>query len=203
MYGVCWALAWLLADINLPADIFPHTLFSRGSFGTLLAEAGAIALLLFGIALVWGYFTVRSPKLGRRPTTAWCLAGLGLAWFVWLLIGVFQWSDIEAVDEQSFRVMLFSATQPPLWGLLNTIALLLGLGLAGVLAAKQYRKLGGGQARSRTINSSYARRRKKSSKKSSVASAASTEPGWVATRPMLDLPEARQGLHLPMGQAGR
>jgi MFS family permease len=200
MYGVCWAVAWLLADINLPADMFPHHLLSRGSVGTVLGEAGAIALLLFVIALVWSYFTVRSPKLGRRPTTAWCLAGLGLAWFAWLLIGVFQSSDIEAVGEQSLSVMLFSATQPPLWGLLNSIALLLGLGLAGVLATKQYRKLGGGQGRSRTINSSYARRRKKSSRKSAAASA---EPEWADTRPLLDLPEARQGLHLPLGQTGR
>ena len=60
-----------------------------------------------------------------------------------------------------------------LWGLLNTIALL-GLGLAGILATKHYRKLGGGQARSRSISSSYARRRKKSSKNSAAVGAAST-----------------------------
>lgn len=201
LYAVCWALAWLLADIRLPTEVFPHHIMSRGSLGVVLAEAGAIALLLFVIALVWSYFTIRSPKLGRRPTTAWCLTGLGLAWFVWLLIGVLILSDLEAADAQSsLSALLFSATQPPLWGLLNTVALLLGASLAGVLAARQYRKLGGGLGRGRTINSSYARRRKKSRRNTATDRA---ESDWVATRPMLELQEARQGLHLPMGQTGR
>ncbi|MCV2353785.1 hypothetical protein LNV09_06355 [Paucibacter sp. B2R-40] len=202
LYGVCWTLAWLLADIRLPAHVFPHALVGRGSLGAVLGEAGAIALLLFVIALVWGYLTVRSPKLGQRPTTAWCLTGLGLAWFAWLLMGVFKLSDTQSVAERSIGILLLSATQPPLWGLLNTLALLLGAIIAGILAGKHYRALGGGQGR--TINASYARRRDKFSRKTASKQAPSgVDAGWPATRPMSELPEATGGLHLPMGQTGR
>ncbi|MCV2370676.1 hypothetical protein [Roseateles oligotrophus] len=189
LYGACWALAWLLADIRLPADLFPHAFLGRGSFGALLSEASAIALLLFVIALAWGYFTVRSPKLGKRPTTAWCLTGLGLAWFAWLLAGVFKLSESELAGEQSIGVLLLSATQPPLWGLLNTLALLLGVVVAGGLAGKHYRMIGGGQGR--TIKASYARRREKSANTSSSSDTRGVDDSaWVATRPMSELPEA-------------
>lgn len=200
LYALCWALAWSLADIQLPADMFAHTLFRRGSLAAVLSEAGGIALLLFAISLSWCYFSMRSAKLGQRPTTAWCLAGLGLAWFAWLLIGVVMLSDTPSAAEQSLALLLLSATQAPFWGLLNALALLMGALLAGGLAGRHYRKLGGGQARSRTINSSYVRRRTKSSRN---AAADRVEPGWVATRPMSELPPAAAGLHLPMGQTGR
>jgi hypothetical protein len=200
LYGLGWALAWSLADIRLPADLFPHAWFRRGSLGAVLSEAGAIALLLFALSLSWCYFSMRSAKLGQRPTTVWCLAGLGLAWFGGLLIGVLTLSDTPSAAEQSLALLLFSATQAPLWGLLNALALLTGALLAGAFAGRHYRQLGGGQGRPRTINSSYARRRKKSSRESV---AASVEPGWVATRPLPELPPAAAGLHLPMGQTGR
>ena len=195
MYGVCWALAWLLADIHLPGDVFPHAILSRGSLLSVLSEAGGIALLLFAIALVWSYFTVRSIKRGKRPTTGWCIAGLGLAWFAGLLIGVFSLSGAEHIGEQSIGILLLSATQPPLWGLLNTLALLMGATVAGILAGKHYRNLGGGQGR--TMAATYLPRRETTRKKSSVDTA------WLATRPMSDLPEAAHGLHLPLGQTGR
>jgi hypothetical protein len=202
LYGVCWTLAWLLADIRLSADVFPHVLVSRGSFGAVLSEAGAIALLLFVIALVWAYLTVRSPKLGQRPTTSWCLTGLSLAWFAWLLMGVFKLSDVQSVGEHSIGVLLLSATQPPLWGLLNILALLMGAIIAGILAGKRYRALGGGQGR--TIGAAYARRSRKPNRRANSGHAPSVaESAWVATRPMSDLPETSAGLHLPMGQTGR
>jgi hypothetical protein len=200
LYGLGWSLAWLLADIRLPADVFPHALLRRGSLPAVLGEAGAIALLLFALSLVWCFFTMRSVKLGQRPTTAWCMAGLGLAWFAGLLAGVLTLTESSSAAEQSLVLLLFSATQAPLWGLLNALALLMGALLAGAWAGRHYRKLGGGQGRSRTINSSYARRRKKSSRNSA---ADSVEPGWVATRPLPELPPAAAGLHLPMGQTGR
>ncbi len=200
LYGLGWALAWSLADIRLPADLFPHAWFRRGSLAAVLSEAGAIAVLLFALSLSWCYFSMRSAKLGQRPTTAWCLAGLGLAWFAGLLIGVVTLSDAPSAAEQSLALLLFSATQAPFWGLLNALAMLAGALLAGAMAGRHYRKLGGGQGRSRTINSSYARRHKKSTPEST---AANIEPGWVATRPMPELPPAAAGLHLPMGQTGR
>ena len=199
LYGVCWTLAWLLASIQLPGEMFPHTIWSRGSLGSVLSEAGAIALLLFAIALIWTYLTVRSPKLGKRPTTAWCLSGLGLAWFAWLLMGVFKLSAIETPTEQSIDVLLLSATQPPLWGLLNAVALLLGATVAGILAGQQYRKLGGGMGRSN--NASYASRRDES--KQTSASSKPDDAVWLATRPMSEMPETTGRLHLPMGQTGR
>jgi hypothetical protein len=197
LYAVCWTLAWLIADIRLPADVFPHAWLGRGSFAAVLSEAAAIALLLFVIALVWGHWTVRSAKLGQRPTTAWYLTGLVMAWFAWLLMGVFKLAAAETVGERSLGVLLLSATQAPLWGLLNILALLMGATLAGSLAAKRYRAIGGGQGR--TISASYARRRDKST----PTSAPDLDSGWLATRPMPELPEAAARLHLPMGQTGR
>lgn len=185
LYGVCWALAWLLASIQWPGDWFPHGLWSRGSLGAALSEAGAIALLVFAIALIWSYLTMRSPKLGQRPTTAWCLAGLGLAWFAWLLMGVFKLSETESAGEQSISVWLLSAVQPPLWGLLNTLALLTGAILAAVLAGRHYRQLGGGRARN---TASYARNRE-DTKNLNSDSSSGDDSAWLATRPMSDLPE--------------
>ncbi len=207
LYGVCWTLAWMLASIHLPGDLFPYAIWNRGSLGSVLSEAGAIALLLFLIALAWSYFTVRSPKLGKRPTTAWCLAGLTLAWFAWLLIGVFKLSESETTSEQSLSVILFSAAQPPLWGLLNTLALLMGAVVAGVLAGKHYRKLGGGKGR--TMRAKNMRRRERTKQHAPHGRAASRTTNstddavWLPTRPMSELPEAAGRLHMPMGQTGR
>ncbi|MEJ6006081.1 hypothetical protein WG899_11025 [Paucibacter sp. AS339] len=196
LYIAAWALAWMLAEVRLPTHMFPHALLGRGSTTAVLAEAGLIALLLSGLALFWSYLTVRSPKRGRRPTVAWFMAGLGSAWFVWLMAGVVRMSEKQSAADLPLAVLLFAANEPPLWGLLNMAALLQGTFLAGLLAAAHYRKLGGGRrARRHAMMPAYEPRLEESRP--------DEDSGWADTRPMPELPTPAQGLHLSMGQTGR
>ncbi|MFY7867098.1 hypothetical protein [Roseateles sp.] len=198
LYLVAWSLAWLLAELRLPTELFPHALVSRGSTQAILIEAGLIALLLLALALCWSYLTVRSPKRGRRPTVAWFLSGLAAAWFVGLIWGVFNLSGRESSVELPLPVLLFSANEPPLWGLFNMLAVLLGVRLAAVWAAAHYRKLGGG-----TAGGASRRAMMRSHEPRLEQSPDSEDSDWADTRPVPELRTPAQGLHLPMGQTGR
>lgn len=202
LYLAAWTLAWLLAEVRLPTEVFPHALVSRGSTQAVMGEAGLIASLLLGLALLWSYLTVRSPKRGRRPTVAWFFLGLGLAWFVCLLWGVYQLSEQQSSVEMPLPVLLFAANQPPLWGLLNTAALLLGVALAAFMASAHYRKLGGGTnraAKGRAMMPPHEPRLEESFRSEDC----SEDSAWADTRPMSEMPEAAQGLHLRLGPTGR
>jgi len=131
LYGSALGLAVLLSALPWPNAI-TGALGGSGSFGALLAQAGLTACLLFGLALCWAYLSLR--RQGRRATTAWCVGGLGLAWFIGLLFGVFQLSMDAANYQPSIGSVLLSATVPPLWGVLNVLALLAGILMAGRLA---------------------------------------------------------------------
>jgi MFS family permease len=197
LYLAAWTLAWLLAEVRLPTEVFPHALVSRGSTQAVVGEAGLIAVLLLGLAWLWSYFTVRSPKRGRRPTVGWFVLGLGLAWFVCLLVGVYKLSEQDGSLEMPLSVLLFSANQPPLWGLLNTLALLLGVALAGFFAAVHYRKMGGG---ARVLG---ARAMMRAHEPRLDESPSSEDSAWPDTCPMSEMPEAAQGLRLSLGPTGR
>ena len=198
LYLTAWSLAWLLAELRLPTELYPHALLIRGSTEAVLSEAGLIAALLLGLALLWAYLTVRSPKRGRRPTAGWFFLGLGLAWFGGLMGGVVRMSGLQAAAEMPLAVLLFAANQAPLWGLMNLLALLLGAGLAAGLAASHYRKLGGGGRRAVSTHAMM-----RAHEPRLEESPASEDSAWADTCPMSDLPTTPAGLHLSMGSTGR
>lgn len=125
----------LLARVSLPDAVY-KSLGGRDSLATVLSEAAVIGLLLFLLALVWSYLTVRprAKSKSRHTTTAWCLSGLGLAWLGWLIYGVVNFALNPLGAQTPMSALLFSADVPPLWGLLNVVAVVSGAVVAGMLA---------------------------------------------------------------------
>ncbi len=140
LYSTAVLVSGILAELEWPR-FFYAALGGRTSLAVLVVESLLIALPVFGLALAWSYVTVRPPKLGRRPTTAWCLGGLGLAGFGWLVFGVYDMAQTPDAFNQTLGKLLLSSSTPPLWGLLNVLAVLLGTVLAGTLARQRYSQL--------------------------------------------------------------
>jgi hypothetical protein len=135
LYSGAVGLSGLLVDLRLPREVYVM-LGGRGSATVVIAEATVIALVLFLLALPWGYLTVKPLKRGRRPTTAWCVAGLAIAWLAWLVYGAVNFSLAPKMSSLPLLSLLLSSSTPPLWGVLNTIGVLAAVLLAGVLARR-------------------------------------------------------------------
>lgn len=131
LYLSALGLAHSLAGQRWPLSL-QNLLGGQGSWTLQLAQAVLIAALLYGVAWVWAFYTVR-PQRGhsRHPTTAWCLGGMGLAWMLALLAGVLEVSSRAGGYQPSLTSLLLSSTVPPLWGSLNGVAVLLAILSAG------------------------------------------------------------------------
>ncbi len=140
LYSSTVLFSGVIAELEWP-QFFYAALGGRTSLAVLAVESLLIALPVFGLALAWSYVTVCPPKLGRRPTTAWCLGGLGLAGFGWLVFGVYQMAETPDAFDQSLGKLLLSSSTPPVWGVLNLLAVLLGTVWAGTLARQRYSQL--------------------------------------------------------------
>lgn len=135
LYCVVMLVVSTLASLPSPAPLLGQ-LGLRPSLPQEIAAATLLATPVFVLALAWSYVTVRPYKRGRRPTTAWCMSGLGLSWLGWLLFGLLHASETSALGELPLSTLLLSSSVPPLWGLLNLLGAALGVLLAGALAAR-------------------------------------------------------------------
>jgi len=140
LYSVAMLISGALAELHLPREYF-KVFGPEGSHAQLLGEACVYALPIFLLTLGWSYFVLRPLRRGSRPTTAWCLGGLGLAWLGWLFYGVVRLSEAPVPGDDSVAVMLLSSLEPPLWGALNGLAALCGVLIAGALAGRQAQTL--------------------------------------------------------------
>lgn len=136
LYSAAMLLAGALAGRGLPSELL-SSLGEPESLSQLLGEALIYALPMFLLALGWSYVTVRPTRRGRRPTTGWCVAGLALAWLVWVFYGAFDAAAGGGSSEASLAVKLLSPLEPPLWGGLTGPAVLLGVLVAGSLINKR------------------------------------------------------------------
>jgi len=119
---------------------------------------------------------------------------------------VYKLSEQQSSVEMPLPVLLFAANQPPLWGLLNTVALLLGVAMAAFMAAAHYRKLGGGSSRAekgRAMMQAHEPRFEEPFRSEDRSDDHSEDSDWADTCPMSEMPEAAQGLHLRLGPTGR
>ena len=150
LYLSALGLAHSLASQRWPLSL-QSLLGGSGSWTLQLAQAVLIAMLLYGMAWVWAFYTVR-PQRGhsRHPTTAWCLGGMGLAWLLALLAGVLEVSSRAGGYQPSLTGLLLSSTVPPLWGSLNGVAVLLAILSAGRWSARLRRQR---KARQSQLNS--------------------------------------------------
>lgn len=135
LYSTAVMLGGTLAGLRLPlvlTSLWGHT----ESLPQLLAEAAVYALPIFVLALSWSYVTLRPYRRGRWPATAWCLGGLGLAWLAWLMYGVVCAADTTSLVAIPLSTLLLSPQVPPLWGLINALAVLVGVLVAAALARR-------------------------------------------------------------------
>ncbi|MFN3305420.1 MAG: hypothetical protein ACK44A_17135 [Roseateles sp.] len=124
------------AKIGLPRHIYTQ-LGGRNSLEVMLGEAVAIALVLFVIAALWGYLTLRPARRRHRPYVGWFMAGIGLAWAGWLVFGAFSFAVKPRAYSAPMQTMLLSSSAAPLFGALNIFGVLGGAWVAGRLAKKR------------------------------------------------------------------
>ncbi len=136
------------AQIGLPRHVYTM-LGGRNSLPVMLGEALAIVLILFAVAAVWGYLTLRPSRRRHRPYVGWFMAGIGLAWAGWLIFGAFTFALKPRSYSAPLQTMLLSPSAAPLFGALNIFGVLGGAWVAGRAAKK--RQLGLPSTRSRRL----------------------------------------------------
>jgi hypothetical protein len=117
--------AYMLAPLGLPPGVAVE-----------LVGALVFALPVLLLALPWSYLTLRPQSRNRQPITGWCITGLLIAWLGWLIYGLISASQSSSLSELPLHTLLLSSRVPPLWGVLNALAALLGVILGGKLAAR-------------------------------------------------------------------
>lgn len=133
-FGIGAAMQY--AKIGLPRHIYTQ-LGGRNSLEVMLGEAIAIALVLFVLAVVWGYVTLRPARRRHRPYVGWFMAGIGLAWAGWLVFGAFSFALMPRAYSAPMQTMLLSSGAAPLFGALNIFGVLGGAWVAGFLAKRR------------------------------------------------------------------
>jgi hypothetical protein len=128
------------ASTGLPRQVYAQ-LGGRNSLQVVLGEAIAVALLLFVIALVWAYLTLRPQRRRHRPYVAWMMSGVGVAWAGWLIFGAFSFALKPRAYSAPLQSMLLSSNAAPLFGALNIFGVVGGVWVAGALAKRRQMQL--------------------------------------------------------------
>jgi hypothetical protein len=135
------------ASTGLPRSVYV-SLGGRNSLPVMLGEALAIAAVLFIIAAIWAYLTLRPQRRRHRPYVAWMMSGVGVAWAGWLIFGAFSFALKPRAYSAPLQTMLLSSSAAPLFGALNIFGVVGGVWLAGRVAKR--RQLGLPTTRSRS-----------------------------------------------------
>lgn len=133
-FGIGAAMQY--ARIGLPRHVYT-SMGGRNSLPVMLGEAVAIALVLFFIAAVWGYITLRPARRRHRPYVGWFMAGIGMAWAGWLVFGAFNFALKPRAYSAPLQTMVLSSGAAPLFGALNIFGVLGGAWVAGRVAKKR------------------------------------------------------------------
>lgn len=136
------------ASTGLPRQVYVQ-LGGRNSLPVMLGEAVAIALVLFTVALIWAYVTLRPQRRRHRPYIAWMMSGVGAAWAGWLVYGAFSFALKPRAYSAPLQSLLLSSNAAPLFGALNIFAVIAGVWLAGYLAKRRQLKLPSSRSRRR------------------------------------------------------
>lgn len=143
------------ASTGLPRQVYVQ-LGGRSSLPVMLGEAIAIVLLLFIVAAIWGYFTLRPQRRRHRPYIAWMMSGVGTAWAGWLVFGAFSFALKPRAYSAPLQNILLSSNAAPLFGALNIFGVIAGVWLAGHWAKKRQLSLPSTRTRRRTPESAEA-----------------------------------------------
>lgn len=142
------AAAVKYAGTGLPRQIYVQ-LGGRNSLPVMLGEAIAIAVVLFIVALIWAYLTLRPQRRRHKPYVAWMMSGVGAAWAGWLIFGAFTFALKPRAYSAPLQNMLLSSSAAPLFGALNIFGVVAGVWLAGRLAKRRQLRLPTTRSRSR------------------------------------------------------
>jgi len=145
-FGVGAAMKY--ATIGLPRQVYTQ-LGGRNTLQVMLGEAVVIMVLLFLIAAVWGYLTLRPERRRHRPYVAWMMSGVGLAWAGWLIFGAFTFALKPRSYSAPLQTMLLSSSAPPLYGVMNIVGIIGGVWVAGSLATRRQLSLPSTRSRRR------------------------------------------------------
>lgn len=148
LYSFCAGAAIQYARIGLPRSVYLQ-LGGRNSLPVMLGEAAAIAGVLFVIAAIWGYLTLRPARRRHRPYVAWLMAGIGMAWAGWLIFGAFSFALKPRAYSAPLQTMLLSSNAAPLFGALNIFGVIGGAWVAGALAKRKQLSLPATRSRHR------------------------------------------------------
>ena len=136
------------ASTGLPRQVYVQ-LGGRNSLPVMLGEALAIVLLLFLVATIWGYFTLRPQRRRHRPYIAWMMSGVGVGWAGWLIFGAFSFALKPRAYSAPLQTMLLSSNAAPLFGAMNIVGIVAGVWLAGRWAKQRQLKLPSTRSRRR------------------------------------------------------
>ena len=138
------------ATTGLPRQVYAQ-LGGRNSLQVMLGEAVAIALILFLVALIWGYLTLRPQRRRHRPYVAWMMSGVGVAWAGWLIFGAFSFALKPRAYSAPLQSMLLSSNAAPLFGAFNIFGVVGGVWLAGRMAKRRQEALPSTRSRRRAV----------------------------------------------------
>jgi hypothetical protein len=136
LYCFCAGAAMKYASVGLPRQVYV-ALGGRNSLTVMLGEAVAVAAVLFVIAAIWGYLTLRPSRRRHRPYVAWLMSGIGFAWAGWLIFGAFSFALKPRAYSAPLQTVLLSSSAAPLFGALNIFGVLGGAWAAGALARRK------------------------------------------------------------------
>lgn len=136
LFSFAAGAAMQYATIGLPRSVY-LALGGRNRLPVMLGEAVAIALVLFAVAAVWAYLTLRPSRRRHRPYVGWMMAGIGVAWAGWLMFGAFSFALKPRAYSAPLQNMLLSSNAAPLFGALNIFGVLGGTWVAGRLAKRR------------------------------------------------------------------
>lgn len=128
------------ASTGLPRQVYVQ-LGGRNSLQVMLGEALAIMVILFIVATIWAYITLRPQRRRHRPYIAWMMSGVGAAWAGWLIFGAFSFALKPRAYSAPLQSLLLSSNAAPLFGALNIFGVVAGVWLAGRWAKKRQMKL--------------------------------------------------------------
>lgn len=148
LYCFSAGAAMKYAITGLPRQVYV-ALGGRTSLPVMLGEALAIMLVLFLIATLWAYLTLRPARRRHRPYIAWMMSGVGVAWAGWLMFGAFSFALKPRAYSAPFQTMLLSSNAAPLFGALNIFGVVAGVWLAGIWAKKRQLSLPSTRSRRR------------------------------------------------------
>ena len=148
LYCFCAGAAMKYANTGLPRQVYVQ-LGGRNSLQVMLGEALVIVAILFLVACIWAYFTLRPQRRRHRPYVAWMMSGVGAAWAGWLIFGAFSFALKPRAYSAPLQNLLLSSSAAPLFGALNILGVVAGVWLAGRWAIKRQQKLPSSRSRRR------------------------------------------------------